>query len=85
MLEFRNKAGFLCRCFQEVIAGNDDLSTVVCAPVDGELLGLRSEVAIGTKHGVPRDSSIRCDFLMPMFKHKLTGFVAPCPIRNSVN
>ena len=46
------------------------------APVYGELLGLASEVGIGPEEGVVRHSSIRCDFLMLMFKNKLTGFVA---------
>ena len=55
---------------------NDDISTVVCAPVYGEVLGLRTEVAIGPEEGVPQESSIRCDFLTLMFKRKLTGFVA---------
>jgi mRNA-degrading endonuclease toxin of MazEF toxin-antitoxin module len=52
------------------------VSTVVCAPVYGEVLGLRTEVIIGIEEGVPRQSSIRGDFLTLMFKKKLTGFVA---------
>ncbi len=58
------------------LAGNDDVETVVCAPVYGETLGLRSEVIIGPEDGVPKESSIRCDFLTLMFKKKLTTFVA---------
>jgi hypothetical protein len=42
--------------------------------VYGEVLGLRSEVAIDTD-GVARESAIRCDFLTLMFKCRLTGFV----------
>jgi mRNA-degrading endonuclease toxin of MazEF toxin-antitoxin module len=40
------------------------------------VLGLRSEVVIGPDDGVPRESSVRCDFLTLMFKRKLTSFVA---------
>jgi hypothetical protein len=45
------------------VAQNDDISTVICAPVYSEILGLRSEVMLGVEDGLPRDSSIRCDFL----------------------
>jgi len=54
---------------------NDDISTVVCAPVYGECLGIRSEVLVGIDDGFPKDSSIRCDFLTLMMKKKLTYFV----------
>jgi mRNA-degrading endonuclease toxin of MazEF toxin-antitoxin module len=57
------------------VAQNDDISTVICAPVYSETLGLRSEVMLGVEDGLPRDSSIRCDFLTLMFKRKLTHFV----------
>jgi mRNA-degrading endonuclease toxin of MazEF toxin-antitoxin module len=71
-----HKPGFYVVVSRDFIAGNEDVSTVVCAPVYGEVLGLRTEVIIGIEEGVPRQSSIRCDFLMLMFKKKLTGFVA---------
>jgi mRNA interferase MazF len=61
---------------RDFVAGNDDLSTVVCAPVYRELLGLKTEIVIGPDEGVPRHSSIRCDFLTLMFKKKLATFVA---------
>ena len=61
------------------IAENEDITTVVCAPVYSELLGIRSEVEIGPNQGLPRPSAIRCDFLMLMFKRKLTGFVGTLP------
>jgi mRNA-degrading endonuclease toxin of MazEF toxin-antitoxin module len=60
---------------RDYVAGNDDISTVVCAPVYGEILGIRSEVVIGKADGLPQDSSVRCDFLGLMFKRKLTYFV----------
>ena len=71
-----HKPGYYVVVSRDFIAGNDEISTVVCAPVYGEVLGLRSEVVIGGEEEVPRQSSIRCDFLMLMFKSKLTGFVA---------
>ncbi|MBY0497735.1 MAG: hypothetical protein K2Y23_26300 [Cyanobacteria bacterium] len=64
---------------RDFIAGHDDVTTVICAPVYGEVLGLQTEVAVGPEDGLPRSSAIRCDFLMLMFKHKLTGFVATLP------
>ena len=71
-----HKPGYYVVVSRDFIAGNDEISTVVCAPVYGEVLGLRSEVVIGGEEEVPRHSSVRCDFLMLMFKSKLTGFVA---------
>ena len=71
-----DKPGYYVVVSRDFIAGHEDISTVVCAPVYGEVLGLRSEVVVGVEDGVPRRSSIRCDFLTLMFKRKLTGFVA---------
>jgi len=71
-----DKPGFYVVVSRDFVAGNDDISTVVCAPVYGEFIGLRTEVPVGVEDGVPRQSSIRCDFLTLMFKQRLTGFVA---------
>jgi len=71
-----HKPGFYVVVSRDFIAGHDDISTVICAPVYGEVLGLRTEVVIGEEDGVPRQSAIRCDFVALMFKEKLTGFVA---------
>ena len=71
-----HKPGFYVVVSRDFIAGHDDVSTVICAPVYGQVLGLRTEVVIGEDDGVPRESAIRCDFLTLMFKEKLTGFVA---------
>ncbi len=71
-----HKPGFYVVVSRDFVARNEDISTVVCAPVYSEALGLRSEVIIGPAEGVPRESSVRCDSLMLMFKRKLTGFVA---------
>jgi mRNA-degrading endonuclease toxin of MazEF toxin-antitoxin module len=73
------KPGFYVVVSRDFIAGNDDVSTVICAPVYSEVLGLRTEVVIGAEEGLPRDSAVRCDFLMLMFKTKLTGYVSSLP------
>ncbi len=70
------KPGFYVIVSRQFIAENDDVSTVVCAPVYGEVLGISTEVVIGREEGIPRVSAIRCDFLALMFKHKLSTLVA---------
>ena len=70
-----HKPGFYVIVSRDFIAGNDDVSTVICAPVYSEALGLRSEVLVGTDDGFPQESSIRCDFLTLMMKKRLTYFV----------
>ena len=71
-----HKPGFYVVVSRDFVAENDDLSAVVCAPVYSEILGLKTEISIGPHEGVPRHCAIRCDFLMLMFKEKLTTFVA---------
>ena len=65
-----HKPGFYVVASRDFVAGNEDIATVVCAPVYSTILRLRSEVVIGTEEGLPRDCAIRCDFLMLMFKSK---------------
>jgi mRNA-degrading endonuclease toxin of MazEF toxin-antitoxin module len=71
-----HKPGFYVVVSRDFISGNDDVSTVVCAPVYRNILGIRSEFVLGPDDGLPQDSSVRCDFLSLMFKAKLTHFVA---------
>jgi mRNA-degrading endonuclease toxin of MazEF toxin-antitoxin module len=71
-----HKPGYYVIVSRDFIADHADISTVVCAPVYGEILGLQTEVTVGADDGLPRDSGIRCDFLALMFKTRLTGFVA---------
>jgi len=71
-----HKPGFYVVVSRDFIAGHDDISTIICAPVYSEVLGLRSEVVLGPDDGLSKESAIRCDFLALMFKAKLTGFVA---------
>ena len=75
------KPGFYVVVSRSFIAENDDVSTVVCAPVYSQVLGLSTEVVIGPEEGLPRVSSLRCDFLALMFKRTLTTFVASLPPR----
>jgi mRNA interferase MazF len=75
------KPGFYVVVSRSFIAENDDVSTVICAPVYGQVLGLSTEVVVGPEEGLPRVSSVRCDSLALMFKRKLTGFVASLPPR----
>jgi mRNA-degrading endonuclease toxin of MazEF toxin-antitoxin module len=69
------KPGFYVIVSRDFVAKNVDVSTVICAPVYSEMLGLRTEVRIGPAEGLPGESSIRCDFLTLMMKSKLTTFV----------
>jgi mRNA interferase MazF len=71
-----HKPGFYVVVSRRFIARHDDVSTVICAPVYSQVLGLTTEVVLGTDDGLPHESAIRCDFLMLMFKAKLTQFVA---------
>ena len=76
MPERGHKPGFYVVVSRDFVAGNDDLSTVVCAPIYREVLGLQAEVPVGADEGLPRESGIRCDSLTLMFKTRLTGFVS---------
>jgi mRNA interferase MazF len=69
------KPGFYVVVSRAFIAENDDVATVVCAPVYSEVLGLSTEVVLGPMEGLPKASAIRCDFLALLFKRKLTGLV----------
>lgn len=71
-----DKPGFYVVVSRGFVARNEDLSTVVCAPVYSEFLGLATEVPVGSDEGLPHASSIRCDFLTLMFKRKLTRYVS---------
>jgi mRNA interferase MazF len=68
------KPGFYVVVSRAFLAENDDVSTVVCAPIYSAVLGLTTEVVVGPDDGLPRASAIRCDFLTLMFKKKLTHF-----------
>jgi mRNA interferase MazF len=71
-----SKPGFYVVVSRSFIAENDEVSTVVCAPVYSNVLGLSTEVGVGPEEGLPRICSIRCDFLTLMFKSRLTSYVS---------
>ena len=74
-----SKPGFYVIVSRDFVAGHDDITTVICAPIYSQTLGLRTEVAVGPGDGLPREGAIRCDFLTLIFKQKLTGFVGRLP------
>jgi mRNA interferase MazF len=73
------KPGFYVVVSRAFVAENDDVSTVICAPVYSQVLGLTTEVVLGTEEGLPRTSALRCDFLTLKFKARLTQFVSTLP------
>ncbi|MGH9791192.1 MAG: type II toxin-antitoxin system PemK/MazF family toxin [Candidatus Acidiferrales bacterium] len=74
-----DKPSFYVVVSRNYVAAKEQLSTVICAPVYSEVLGIDSEVVIGREDGMPRECAIRCDCLMLIFKRKLTGFVGTLP------
>jgi mRNA interferase MazF len=77
------KPGFYVIVSRTFIASHEDISTVICAPVYSEVLGLTTEVILGTEDGLPRTCAVRCDFLTLMFKSKLTHFVGSLSLTKS--
>lgn len=75
-----HKPSFYVVVSRNFIAENEDVSTVICAPIYSEVLGLPSEALVGVEEGLPRECAIRCDFLTLMFKSKLTRFVSTLPM-----
>jgi mRNA interferase MazF len=58
---------------QEVIESN--YSTVICAPVYSNCLGIETEIEIGVDEGLKHHSCIRCDELFSLHKSVLTNYV----------
>jgi mRNA-degrading endonuclease toxin of MazEF toxin-antitoxin module len=52
-----HKPGFYVVVSRNFIAGNDDISTVICAPIYSEILGLRSEVVLSPENGLSKESA----------------------------
>jgi mRNA interferase MazF len=50
-------------------------STVICAPVYSERLGLSTQVEIGLDEGLKGDSCIHCDGLVSLSKSSLTNYI----------
>ena len=74
-----DKPGYYLVVSRQFIVENDDVSTVVCAPVYGEVLGIATELVVGPAEGLPRTCAVRCDFLALMFKHRLSRFIGALP------
>ena len=55
------KPGYYVIVSRTFIAENDDVETVICAPVYSRTLGISTEVAIGREEGVPRASVCGCE------------------------
>jgi mRNA-degrading endonuclease toxin of MazEF toxin-antitoxin module len=70
-----NKPGYYVVVSRNFVATSELVSTVICAPVYSEYLGLETEVAIDESDGVAHPSSVRCDFLMLMSKERLQHLV----------
>ncbi len=70
-----HKPGYYVVVSRQFVADNDDLSTVVCAPVYTRLVGLDTEVPVGPDEGLEHGSAIRCDFPTLMFKDRLRHLV----------
>jgi mRNA interferase MazF len=75
LAERGDKPGYYVVVSRSFVAESEDVSTVVCAPVYGEILGISTEVVLGTDEGLRRRSAVRCDFLTILFKRKLAHFV----------
>ncbi|MDQ6786382.1 MAG: type II toxin-antitoxin system PemK/MazF family toxin [Acidobacteriota bacterium] len=58
---------------QEVIESS--YSTVICAPVYTNCLGIETEVEVGIDEGLRHHSCIRCDELFSLHKSILTNYV----------
>ena len=54
-------------------------STVICAPVYSERLGLSTQVNIGPEEGLKAECCIHCDELMSLPKTSLTTYVGSLP------
>jgi mRNA-degrading endonuclease toxin of MazEF toxin-antitoxin module len=74
-----HKPGFYVIVSRDFVVQNDDIVTVVCAPLYRTRLGIRSEVYIDPEDALPVAGAIRCDFLTLLPKSKLTAFVGTLP------
>ena len=54
---------------------DSNFSTVICAPVFSERLGLPTQVTVGVSEGLKHDSAVLCDGLVSIDKSRLTDFV----------
>lgn len=63
-----------------VVVGREEViestySTIICAPVYSNCLGIETEVEVGIDEGLQHHSCIRCDELFSLHKSVLTNYV----------
>lgn len=63
-----------------VVVGRDEAiassySTVTCAPIYSNCLGIEAEVEVGIDEGLKHHSCIRCDELISVHKSDLTNYI----------
>jgi mRNA interferase MazF len=58
-------------------------STVICAPVYSQRLGLSTQVNIGPDDGLKSDSCIHCDELVSLSKSLLTNYIGSLSVPKS--
>lgn len=63
---------------------DSNYSTVICAPVFSERLGLSTQVPIGPDEGLKHDSAVNCDALVSIDRARLTDFVGSLSIEKLV-
>src|SRR5260221_885747 len=73
MAERGDKPGYYVVVSRGFIAGNHDISTVICPPIYGGILGLATEAVAGPRERIPPASPILRDLLMLMFLSKLSA------------
>jgi mRNA interferase MazF len=54
---------------------DSNFSTVVCAPIHSQGLGLSTQVAVGPEDGLKHESWILCDGLLSIPRNQLTRYV----------
>lgn len=71
LAERGHKPGFYVIASRPETAQNPRIETVVCVPVYSRYLGLDTEVPLGPAHGLPHESTARCDLVTSVFKAML--------------
>ncbi len=69
----KRQRAFVVVSHQRLIDSN--FSTLVCAPVHSQGLGLSTQVAVGPEDGLKHESWILCDGLLSIPKNRLTRYV----------
>ena len=79
LAERGDKPGFYVVVSRDEAAENQRLSTVICAPIYSQILGLSTEVVVTPQEGVRHTSAVRCDLLSSIFKSRLTHLMGRVP------